>query len=200
MELEEMKVQWNAMSQKIATLELINDKKIMEITQLKYKNKFSKLNAYERSGAVVCFLMGFFILFNITRLDTWYLLLCGIATMAFMFILPILSLGSLHRISNMNLSHYNYKEVLSRFEKAKKKVLLIQRTGVVASLFFMFLAIPVADKLLNGNDFFQHEIKNSFWGAIIFGILATFFISRWGLGWYKKITNSAGDVLKDLEE
>ena len=70
MELEEMKSLWEDMSQRVEKLELTNEKKLMELTQLKYKTKFSKLTSYERSGAVVCYLVGLFILFNIMKLDT----------------------------------------------------------------------------------------------------------------------------------
>ncbi|MCH9659777.1 MAG: hypothetical protein K0U54_02580, partial [Bacteroidetes bacterium] len=70
----------------------------------------------------------------------------------------------------------------------------------VASFVMMFVTIPVADKILNGSDFFQNQIAPSVWGAITFGTLFVFFMGRWGYGWYKKITNSAGNLLKDLED
>lgn len=200
MELEDMKTQWEAMSQRVAALELINDKKIMEITQLKYKNSFSKLTNYERGGAVICYLIGLFVLFNVTKLDTWYLLLCGVLVMAFLFILPFYSLKALRDISNLSVSKYNYKEMLQRYEILKKRTVSFQKKGVIASFVMLFVSIPVADRILNGNDFFLNEIKSSFWGAIVFGVVVVIFASKWGVGWYKKITNRAGSILKDLEE
>ena len=38
MELEEMQALWTSLSQRIEKLEIINNQKIMEITQIKYKN------------------------------------------------------------------------------------------------------------------------------------------------------------------
>ena len=200
MELEEMKSLWEDMSQRVEKLELTNEKKLMELTQLKYKTKFSKLTSYERSGAVVCYLVGLFILFNITKLDTWYLMLCGVLTMSFLFILPIFSLGSLHNIAKINFSNSSYRDVLSRYENAKRRTLMVQKIGIASSFLIMFTVVPVADKILNDTDFFEKEITTSLWVTIAVAILFVVLVSRWSYGCYKKITASAENILDELNE
>ncbi|MDC8003376.1 AbgT family transporter [Aureisphaera galaxeae] len=200
MELEEMKTLWENMSERMEKLEVLNKQNIMEMTELKYRNKFNKLRLYETSGAVVCYIIGLGILLNLDKLDTWYLMACGVFCMLFLFVMPIFTLGSINRLTKLNLSSFSYKEILVRFEKAKRRTLVIQRISIASGVLLMFATIPVADKLLNGNDFFQNEIKAPIWYAIVFALIFLALVSRWGYGWYMKITQSAENVLKDLED
>jgi len=200
MELEEMKTLWEEMSERVEKLELVNEQNIMEMTQQKYSKKFNKLLAYERSGAVICIGMGIVLLLNIGKLDTWYLMACGIFSILTLFILPFMSLGLLNRITNLNLSRDSYKETLVRFEKSKNRLLLLQRGGVILSIILALVVLPVMDKIFNGNDFFTKEISLSFWIFIGVTMVALFFFARWGYGCYKSVTRSAENVLKELEE
>ena len=200
MELEEMKTLWEEMSERVEKLELVNEQNIMEMTQEKYTKKFNKLLAYERSGAVICIGMGIVLLLNIWKLDTWYLMTCGIFSVLTLFILPFMSLGLLNRITNLNLSRYSYKETLIRFKKSRDRVLLLQRGGVILSIVFALVVIPVMDKIFNGNDFFTKEISTGYWVFVTVAMVALFFFARWGYGCYKSITSSAENVLKELED
>lgn len=200
MELEEMKTLWEEMSQRVEKLELTNNQNIMEMTQLRYKNKFSRLYGYELSGSIVCFIFGALVLLNFDKLDTWYLALCGVLFLAFYFLVPIVTLRALHKLRSIDLSKGTYKETLEHYKKSKTRVLRYQRIGVIAGIGVMFVAVPVADKILNGNDLFLSEIKPSMWAAVIFGLAFVLIAYRWGYGWYKKITNSAEHLLKDLDE
>lgn len=200
MDLEEMKTLWTTMSERVEKLEVLNKQNIMEMTQLKYKNKFSKLRLYETSGAVICYVFALGILFNIDKLNTWYLMACGLFCIGFLMIMPILSLRSIHSLSRINLSSNSYKDVLIRFEKEKRKTLLIQRVGIFLGVLLMFVSIPVADMILNGNNFFENEIKTPVWYAIIFASIFLFFASRWGYGWYLRITKSAENIIEELDE
>ncbi len=200
MELEEMKTLWNAMSDRVERVEVLNRQNIMEMTQLKYSNKFNKLRLYESTGAVVCSIFALAILFNIGKLDAWYLMACGIFCILFLVLMPIISLRSINSISKINLNNYSYKDVLIRFEKEKQKTLHIQRIGIVFGILFMFATIPVSDRILNGNDIFKSEVAPSVWFALAFASVFVIFAYRWGYGWYKKVTSSAENILKDLED
>ncbi len=200
MELEEMKALWETMSERVEKLEVLNKQRIMEMTQLKYRNKFSKLRLYESTGAVVCYIIGFAILLNFEKLDTWYLMACGIFCVLFLWVMPVFTLGSIKRLTKLDLSSFSYKELLTRFEKEKRRTLVIQRISIALGIILMFATIPVADKLLNGNDVFQSELPLSVWVAIVFALLFLALVSRWGYGWYMKITDSAENILRDLEE
>ena len=200
MELEEMKTLWEEMSQKVEKQQLVTDQIIMDMTQQKYTSKFSKIFLYESLGTVICFAMAVYILFNIEKLDTWYLMACGIFTLAFLFLLPLFTLWSLTRIKSLDVAVFSYKETLVRFERSKKWVLLSQRTSIYLS-FILFLAVlPVLSKIFNNKDMFTMDMDALPWiftGAVF--VLLILFL-RWGYGCYKSITASAEMVLKELED
>ncbi|GAB5399659.1 MAG: hypothetical protein Aureis2KO_12440 [Aureisphaera sp.] len=200
MELEEMKTLWETMSDRVEKLELLNKQNIMEMTELKYRNKFNKLRSYELVGAVVCYLFGTLTLLNLYRLDTWYLMLFGILIVAFYYLAPIVSLGALKKVRNINISEENYKQTIVKFEKAKARMLYYQRLGIGASIVLMLMAIPVADKMFNDNNVFENIPEPSVWITTLVAAVFIYFVSRWGYGWYKKIARSAETVLKDIEE
>jgi len=155
---------------------------------------------YEASGAVICYLMVIFMLLNFGKLDTWYLLTCGIFCVGFLAILPFFSLRSLNRIKKLKIANYNYKETLVRFAKSKKNVLLLQRLGLYISPLFFLIVIPVMNKIFNNKDMFQSDVSAFPWVFVgIFFVFITLF-SRWGYGCYKSMTNSAENVLKELDK
>lgn len=200
MELEEMKTLWEEMSQKVEKQQLVTDQIIMDMTQQKYTSKFSKIFLYESLGTVICFAMAIYILFNIEKLDTWYLMACGIFTLAFLFLLPLFNLWSLTRIKSLDVAAFSYKETLVRFERSKKWVLLSQRTSIYLS-FILFLAVlPVFSKIFNNKDMFTMDMAAFPWifTGVVF-VLLIFFV-RWGYGCYKSITTTAEKVLNELED
>ncbi len=200
MELEEMKALWDTMSEKVEKQQIVTDQLIMEMTQQKYKNKFSKLLMYERLGAVVCIVAGLLLLFNIQKLDTWYLMACGIFTIGFLLVLPFVSLGAIRGMTKLKVSKYNFKETVVRFEKAKNKTLFIQRVSIVLSLILMFTSLPVFSKIFNDKDFFLQEHGIGFWIFVTAVGIGVLFFTRWAYGCYNRITSSAERILKEMDE
>jgi len=199
MQLEEMKNLWDEMSLKIDSQQKLTNKLIMEMTQQKFRNRFNTLSLYETSGTVICFLAATFILLNLDKMDTWYLMLCGILSLLILIILPILSLRALFGLKKLNLSKNNYKETLLEFSKRKKNMMLIQQFSVGISIVLMWMVAPVFSMIVNGKDFFMQEhstVLLLFYAATTIGVI---FFARWGYGCYKRITASAEKDLKELE-
>ena len=195
-----MKTLWEEMSQKVEKQQLVTDQIIMDMTQQKYTNKFSKILLYESLGTVICFGMAIYLLFHIDKLDTWYLMACGIFTVSYLFLLPIFTLRSLTRIKSLDVAAFSYKETLIRFERSKKRVLFLQRSGIYISLILFLAVLPVMSKIFNNKDMFTMDIAALPWiftGVVL--VLLIFFL-RWGYGCYKSITASAEKVLKELED
>lgn len=198
MELDEMKNLWQKMSQKIDKQKHLTNKLIMDMTQERYTNRFNTISTYETIGAVICLVMAFTVIINFGKLDTWYLIACGTFTAAYLLILPILSLNALHRIKRVNISGNSYKETLIAFAKAKKQLLLVQKSGIYLNFILMFITIPLASKILNNKNIFLGS-NHWLWFIPIFVLFLVIF-SRWGYQCYKNITNSAENILKELED
>ena len=197
MELKELESLWSEMSQELESQKKLTKEIIMNMTQERYSNKFKKISTYESIGAVVCIIAGLYILTKFTLLDTWYLQACGLFTIVFLFLLPVLTLNSLRRIQKLNVADKNFKDTLVSFTKAKKQLLYLQRSGIYMSFILMFTILPVASKISSGKDLF---LGTKLW-YVYLPIMAVFlfFFTRWGYGCYKSITNSAENILKELE-
>ncbi|WP_297795940.1 hypothetical protein [uncultured Eudoraea sp.] len=197
MDLEEIQKVWSDMTDQLEKQKKLNNELIMKMTQHRFKSKFDKIKLYETIGAVICFIMAIFILFNLNKLDTWYLLACGLFTVAFLLVLPVITLGLLGKIQRMNIVNNSYKDAIVKYTKAKNQLLLMQRVGIYLSFVLMFTSLPVFSKIMKNKDLF---INSQIWLAyipvmIIFLVLFT----RWGYKCYKNITNSAENILKELE-
>src|SRR6056297_2570482 len=133
MELEELQATWSEMSQELEKQKKLTNEIILKMTQDRYRKKFSKLRNLETVGAMICYLWVVFFLFNFGKLDTWYLQICGVLTIAFLIILPTLVLKSLKKIQNLDILNGSYKKNLVIYIKEKNKLLKIQQMGIYLS-------------------------------------------------------------------
>lgn len=199
MELDEMQALWSDMTNQLDHQKKLTDKIIMDMTQEKYSNKFRTITTIETIGAIVCFVIGIYIFVNFNSLDTWYLMACGVISIIFLFGLPIMALKSLRNVRNVNILDKNYKEVLIQYTKAKNQLMSIQKVAVFASFIVMIATAGVFAKLWSNKDFFL--VERNIWEYLL--ILPAFvfvsFISYWGYKRYRNITNSAENLLKELD-
>lgn len=199
MELEEMQTVWSQMSGQLEQQKKLTDKLIIDMTQQKFKNRFSTLSVYEIIGAAICLAAAVYILFNLDKMNTWYLMTASILSLISLVVLPIISLRSLFGMKNLNLTTNSYKDTLVEFIKKKKQMLLVQKVGAVYSVILMWLVAPVFSMAANNKDFFQQEQSI---GLLLFyaaTTLAVLWFARWGFRCYKSITAKAEADLKELE-
>jgi biotin transporter BioY len=197
MEIKDLESLWSDMDRELEKQKKLTNTLIMEMTQQKYSNKFQKISVYETIGGIICFVAGIYFLAQFSKLDTWYLQLCGALTVLALFLLPILTLRSLYRIQGMNISDRTVSETIIRYTRAKDQLLFLQRLGMYLSVVLMLTILPVASKISSGKDMF---VETSTWYLYI-PIMAVFlfFFARFGYGCYKRITSSAENLLRELE-
>ena len=197
MELDEMKMLWEEMSEDLEKQKNLTDKIIIEMTNERFKNKMRSISGPETMGAVVCFAMALFLIINFGKLDTWYLLLSGVFTLSFLTLLPFFSLRAIYKMRHINLAGSNVKETLLSFSKARSQFLMIQKLGVILSFVLVITSLPVASKILDDTDIFTKPEVLSWY--IPAGFIFLFFFGRWGYNCYVGITNSAEKLIQELE-
>ncbi len=198
MELEEMKGLWENMSEELDRQKLLTDKMVVEMTQQKYKEKLSQISLPETVGTVICFAMAAYALFNFSKLDTWYLVLCGIICIAFCLILPILSLRSIDKMKQIDLGKNSYRESLIQYAKQKDRFVKIQKAGYYLGFVFSLAVLPVAGKLMRGKDLLL-DGKLWIW-YIPLALIFQFLFSKWVWKHYSSIAKGARNLLDDLKE
>jgi len=197
MDLEEMKNTWGEMSNEIDKQKKLTDKLIMMMTQEKYNKTLRRISIPETIGTVICYIMVLLILFNFEKLDTWYLQLCGVISIAILIILPILSLRSIKKMNTVNISKNNIKQTLIDFNKGKQQFRNVQKLGFYMSFIILIISLPVASKLMNNNNLFLDD-KVWFW-YVPFGVIGLFFFAKWVFKYYMKSTTDAENLLKELD-
>ncbi len=199
MEIEELQATWTQMSEELEKQKKLTKEIILKMTQEQYSNTFRKVSFYESLGALICFVAAIYILINITKLDGWLEISCGIFTLAFLILMPVLVLRSLKNIQRLNIKAKTIKETLMEYTIKKKQLLILQQIGIYACFILLFTMMPVASKIIGNKDFFSVPRGIPFYVGISVVLIVLIFYARWGYGCYKRITNSAEDVLKELE-
>lgn len=199
MELEELQTAWAQLGAELEQQKKLTDKIIMEMTQEKYSNKFRALTNYEAIGAVICYGAAILLVLNFEKLDTWYLLSCGLISLLFMTILPTLVLRSLFNIKKLDIGNGNFKTNLLNYTKAKNNLLRLQQIAIGVGFSMLFVLIPVSSKILSHKDIFQSELNIRHGIGLVLALIFMVFFCRWGYRGYKEITASAESIIKDLE-
>lgn len=199
MDFEQMQLVWSRMDTELQKQKKMTDKLILQMTQEKYTNKFRKLATIETIGAFVCFIAGLFLLFNFYKLETWYLMLCGGITIAYLFAMPLFVLRPLYTLRKIKIDTNSLSDTLQTFSNSKKQVLLVQRIGMYLNFLLFIFMIPTLNKIFNNKDMFLELEGTTFYIALVVAVVVMILVSRWGYKCYKKITNSAENMLNDLE-
>lgn len=199
MELEEMQATWSQLSDQLEHQKKLTNKLIMEMTRERYKNKIGTLSMYEGIGAIICFAAAFLLLFQFQKLDTWYLLVSGVFTAAYLVVLPVIVLRSINAMKRIDMINNTYKETLIDYVKKQKRFLLTQRIGIYLNFILLAVSLPVLVKVFKDKDVFMTNTDLLYWYIPVMTIFLVLF-SRWGYGKYKNVTASASNILKDLED
>ena len=198
MELEEMKGLWENMSEELERQKLLTDKMVVEMTRQKYRGKLSQISLPETVGTVICFAMAAYALFNFEKLDTWYLALCGIISVAFCIVLPVLSLRSIDRMKQINLEQNSYRETLIQYAKEKDRFVRVQKAGYYLGFVFSLAVLPVAGKLMRDKDLIL-DAKLWIW-YIPLALIFHFLFSKWVWKHYSSAAKGARNLLDELKD
>jgi len=198
MELEEIQALWNELSAKVDKQNTLTDQLILTMTKERYKNRFQKIKTYETIATFIAAALAIAVLLNLGKLDTWYLLACGIFTAAHLLLLPPLVLSSLNKIKNISINNKNYKETIMAFAKAKQWLLFVQRLAMLLNFILMLACLPVAVKLISNKDIFKTGSTVLLWIIPVMVLILVSF-SAWGYKWYQRNANAAELLIKELD-
>ena len=199
MELEELQSAWTQMSDELNHQKKLTNQIILDMTKQKYQNKFSTITKYETLGAVVCFAIALFVLLNFGKLDTWYLQICGVLTLSFLIVLPTMVLTTLKRIKNIDILNGSYKENLKFYLKTKNRLLRLQQIGIAVGFIGLLFIVPVTSKIISNKNVFLTNLKTEQYVVFAVTLIVMVFFCRWAYKGYLKVTQSAQELIQELE-
>ncbi len=196
MEIKELKEIWNDMNEPILQQQKLNSNIIMEMTKQRYHQRIQSISDKEKIGAVLCFIIVGFLVYILKDQDTWYLMTCTITCIIFYLILPILSLKTLTDLNRLNFNEFDVKSMLIEFRKRKQRFLRVQQLGILLGLFILFIFLPPVIKSVDNKDIF---IERDIWiWYVPISIIALSIFARWGYLYYKRMVESAQDILEEF--
>jgi hypothetical protein len=196
MEIEEMKDLWEEMSKEIEKQKKITDSLIIKMIHRDYKNKIHKILIPEVVGTSVCFAAVLFIVVNFQKLNTWYLLACGIMSAFILIVLPMLSIRAIHSMRTVNISSNNYKQSLLEYSKGKMQLVFVQKLSFYLGAILIVVILPVMGQIIAGKNLFM---TTSLWFLYVIAFPFFYAFAKWVFKSYRKSASEAEIVLKELD-
>ena len=196
MELEEMKALWGEMSAALEKQKTLTNTLIIKMTQVNYKNSLRKILLPEAAGALGCLLVVFYIFANISQLNTWYLMVCGIVSMVVLCVMPYLSVSAIRRLNRVNITGNNLKQTLLQYAKGKQRFVFAQKAGFYLGAVLLVTILPVMVAVMDGKDVFKTN-----WLWLYYAVCFPFFswMAKWIYKYFLIRVAEAEAILKELE-
>jgi ABC-type transport system involved in cytochrome bd biosynthesis fused ATPase/permease subunit len=195
MELEEMKTLWEEMSVEVEKQKKLTDSLIIKMTRADYRNQLNKIMLPEAIGALVCFAGTVFILINLQKLNTWYLLACGVISALILVLLPVLSIKAIRKMRSVNISDNSYKQSLLEYTNGKIQFVFVQKLSFCLGAILMIVILPLMGQLIGGKDFF---VTTRLWYLYAIAFPFFYWFAKSVFKSYNKTSANAENILKEL--
>ena len=196
MELDDLKNSWNNISNELKTQQNINPKMIDMITKKKYHSSIRKIIAPEISGTIVCIAAIIFLGIHFGYLNTVYLQVSGIISMAVLAALSVISMLSIRQLNIKPDFTKPHAENLRQFAVQKIQFVKFQKVNVLLCYVLLVMTIILLSRFLNGKDISTNKYFWTF--SFAAGYLFLTFYSKWVSKFYSSKLRQAEDLLKEL--
>ncbi len=198
MELDDLKNNWESVTNQTAKQNILTYKIIDRMIQKKYNSKLNKIKYPEWIGGTGCLLVLSYIVFNFNKLDTVFFQATGVITILLLIIMPALSFLSLMQFSLANDLNKSYSEAIKQFAYQKKRFVKYQKINVILSYLLLVTTILLLPQFFNGKK--DLADNKYFWiFAFSFGYIFLLFFSKWVKKFYSDSLKQAEDLLKETE-
>jgi len=197
MELDDLKKEWEAVTNLPAGQHVLTYKIIDQMTKSKYNLKINKIKYSEWAGGIVCLLGLSFIGFNFNNLNTIFLQVTGVVAMLLLTVLPLITYVSLYRFNLTNDVDKTYAEAVKQFAGEKIRFIKYQKLNAFLNYILLVAVIFLMPKL-----FFEKDISTvkHFWTlAFPLGYLFLLFFSKRIKRFYSKSLKQAEELLTGVE-
>ena len=197
MELDDLKNDWEAVSNQTFEQNNLTHKIIDQMTQQKYTSKINKIKYPEWIGAIVCVLNIFYIVFNFSKLDTLTFQIIGTCTILLLLAMAAIGLMSFNRLSLQGDLNRPYAETIREFAIQKLRFQKFQRVNAILGYLLLVGVVMLLPKLFYKKDVTDSKYFLIF--AISLGYIFLVFFSKWVYKFYKRSINQAEELLKEAE-
>lgn len=197
MELDDIKENWDAVSNQLKSQDLLNTQLIDQMTQAKFKSKLKRITYPEMIGILICLAGAVFIGIHFDKLNTVFLKAAGIASILLILSICLISFKSIQQFAIVGDINKTYKETLTDFMVNKLKFYKWQRVN------FLLCHLLLVTTVILLSAFFNTAITDSKYFWIISLPLAYIFLlfySRWVLKSYNTILGQTEGLIKEIQQ
>ena len=195
MELEEMRTEWTKLSTKVEKQEKLTKEVIEKLVKYKYKTGLKRISYPEYAGTLICYVGAAWLITNFGKLDGGIYQFFGAVIILLLFVLPVISLKSVTRMSRIEIATGTYAETIRDFAKQKINFQKLQRINVSLALGLFVISLPVLANI-QGKDL---NVIPNFWLFFPMSILLIILFSWWVLRNYNNALREAEEMLKELD-
>ncbi len=201
MNFEELQKEWQDLSKKVASQQVLTDQLIMKMTQKDYSNAIRRITVAEYIGSVICFATAAFIIYKLPLFTSVESITAVTLILAILIVMPLLSIFSLRAFNKVDLAHMTPAEAFATHQQGKKRVASFQMLGLILSFLLMFLILPVFLTIQKGVDIFTIDFDwSGVWMSLPFGILFLILFIRVVTKQYRKYFKKATQTLEDWND
>jgi len=198
MELEEMKATWETLSKKIENQEKLSKQIIEKMMEQRYKSKLNRIACSEYIGTLICFIGAAFMIVNFNRLGQITMQVFGILSIAYLFIMPIISITIIKGLKRINISSMTYSETIQDYIQKKIRFQKFQKLNGPVGCAFMVVSFPVMLSMMGKS---VADLPLYVWIIICPVMIILYFIFyRWVLIHYNRVLKEAEKELSELNK
>ena len=197
MELEELKTAWEELSRKVEKQDIISKQMIEKITRQQYQSRLNSIAYPEKIATVICYVYAFLLVVNFSRLQDQLTQICGVVSIAYLLIVPMLTLSAIRGLKKVPVTMMTYSEAIQLYARKKIGFQKLQKWNVFFAYLFMFVTVPVTLALLGKT----HVNIPRLWMLIIGpGTVVYLLFSYWVLKSFDAVLKGAEAMISQLEE
>ncbi|MXV16495.1 hypothetical protein [Hufsiella ginkgonis] len=197
MELEEMKAAWEDLGRKVEKQDKLTHQMIEKMTEQRYRSRLDGIALPEKIATVFCFVFAAALILNFYRIHQPLMQVFGALSVAYLVVLPLISLSMLRDLKKISLSDISYAEAIRRQAQKRIRFQKFQVINLVASFAFMLVFFPVLIDMMGKSV--AHEPY--FWMLVVpFGIAIFLGASFWVLRCYNRTLSAAESLLAEIDQ
>ena len=202
MELEEMKKTWDDLSAELINQKKLTDSIILKMAHEKSKSSLGKLVRIETIGGLamsVALVLGVIFFTLNGELDSWQLIICGIASAGIFVFSGLLSYDFIGKMKKINILEDSLEETKRNhadFQKAHERY---KKVGVYTILPTMIFFLPVVLKVFIKMDVFLNfsEAKTKLLEVVVFSVLVSIPVLFLVFRAYRKNMKATSEAMRD---
>lgn len=198
MELENMKVIWSEMSDRLDKQKKMTDEIILKMAHEQSSSRLNRIIRLEFFGIIISAGILIYLLINFNRLENWLNITGGVGTLLILCLGIGYALKIIREAKKIDVAKNSYDQTLQDFTRLRKSLGFYKKLSIGINVIFPFFLLPVVFSLFLSKDLLADFPQ--FGRSLLICFLLTPVVLYLLINYYRRNVSQVKDALKDLEE